>query len=232
MCALALKYAIECTYQLGKPTKQKWSEVYSSLLIPGLDDQANVLKFDDALGPLESLNIAEPLILTTPYYKSLYLALDDRRNATTIDASNAYYESRISSKFERHPYNVFPIAISNAQVAQTLPPSLAESRIASFQTSILSFIMEHGDGLWGNLNLSSDRRRNDVNLSAMLILSVLTGPLGFTITGGVTETRYYYQQLGFDHYASSLMPPSWGRVTVTNMGGVSAATIVNNSPGA
>lgn len=233
MCALALKYAIECTYQLGKPTKQKWCEVYSSLLIPALEDQANVLKFDESFSQEDRVNIAEPLILTTPYYKSLYMALDDRRNSTTIDASTTFYGSRISPKFERHPYNVFPIAISNAQVAQTLPTSLAGSRIESFQTSILSFLREHDDGLWGNLtsNLTSDRRRNDVNLSAMLILSVLTGPLGFAITGGVTETRYYYQKLGFDHFSSALMPPSWGRVTVTNMGGVSVATVVNNSPG-
>ena len=61
----------------------------------------------------------------------------------------------------------------------------------------------------------------------MLVLSTLLGPIGFKIKGGVTETRFYYEDMGVDFYETAVMPRSWDRVVINRIGGV-VPTIISN----
>jgi hypothetical protein len=225
----ALKCAIECSYALNIPLRSSWSQTYSTLLIPTEPGKDYILKFDrDTVLAAGTLDIAEPVSLLTPYYSSLYLAMDESRSWSTIKENLTYYEGKVKTEQVYNPYNVIPAAIIRATNAQVLPREQSVVEIERYYEDILAFIDRHADDMWGNLTRSNfTNSKNDLNLSAMLVLSTLLGPIGFKIKGGVTETRFYYEDMGVDFYETAVMPRSWDRVVINRIGGV-VPTIISN----
>ncbi|PNH12530.1 Acid trehalase-like protein 1 [Tetrabaena socialis] len=228
LCATALRYAIESTYELNIPAKSAWCLVYSGMIIPTLDS-TDVLKFDAAFTSSTMVPIAEPLMIMMPYFDTLYFDLNDMRSPSSVDIASTFYRSRIAHSQETHPYNIIALATLDAQVAQTFPQISSDQKITSYYTSILTFLRSNSSSMsWGNLNMSSDKTRNNVAMSSMLLIALLTGPLGFRIKGGVTETRFYYQDMSVESYETAVLPLTWDRVVLTNVGG-HCASIVRNT---
>ncbi|PNH00128.1 Acid trehalase-like protein 1 [Tetrabaena socialis] len=221
MCATALRYAIESAYELNVPTKASWHTVYSGMTIMTLPN-SDILKFDAAFTTLTDVPIAEPLILMTPYFDTLYYDLNDARSPSSVDYAASFYASRTSRS--DHPYNVISMAIIDAQAAQTFA---MDEKIASFYQRMLAFLQNNSDDVWGNLAMTADKSRNNVTLSAMLLNAILIGPLGFKIKGGVSDTRFYYQDMCVDSYETAVLPATWDRVVLTHVGGRAAAIVRN-----
>jgi hypothetical protein len=243
LCALALKCAIEASYELNVPARETWSRVYSGMRVPYMyvpgppqnptppqQPQLQILKFDAAFTATTTLKIAEPTILLTPYFDSLYYLLDDTRGPLTADAMATFYQGLIEPTYTNHPYNVIPAAIVAARAAQVLPLPEAQARMEAFESSILDFIDSNSDGTWGNLirpGQAAANYHNDILLSSALIVAILTGPLGFRIQGGVTETRFYYQDMSVHNDDTALLPSSWERVRITKLADITATSIFN-----
>lgn len=229
LSATALKYAIEASYELNMPARNTWSIVYSGLRIPVLftESAGRVPKFDAAFTEASKVNIAEPLLMLMPYYDTLYYLLDSSRGPASIAACADFYKDRVADSFSDHPYNVLARAMIAASVTQTLPPVEAGVHMDMFQTLLLDFLQKNTSGPWGNLSTRPDLGRNDITMSAMLVLTVLMGPLGFRIRGGVTETRFYYQDLRLECYESARLPDTWEYIQVRGIADIAAANIMN-----
>ena len=202
VCATTLKCAIECMYELSRQghAKAAWHEVYASLVVPIVPKQVSMPSMLSTLSTLSTpstpsmlsmhssddgtsaIDIAEPLLLMTPYFDTLYYALDASRrfSSSTIEATRKFYEARISPKLQTHPFN----AIANSILKLRDPNYETFVGLASFaRSNDWSFASE------------SHPEFGDVELSAMFILAILTGPLGFRIRGGVTASRFYYEEM-------------------------------------
>lgn len=232
LAATALKYAIEASYELNMPARNTWSVVYSGLRVPTLwtPTAGNVPKFDAAFTSASKVTIAEPLLLLMPYYDTLYYLLDDSRGPSTIAACADFYKDCIDPSYPDHPYNTMARAVIAACAAQSLPPDEAAAQLNTFQDLLVGFLQKYMSGPWGNLSSRPELQRNDVTMSAMLVVTILMGPLGYRIRGGVTETRFYYQDLRIDNYESARLPDAWDYVQVRSIGEVVAANIMNVNP--
>ena len=215
LCATALRYTIEASYELSLPIKPAWSTVYSGMFIPEFSE-TGILKFD-ALGT-EEFGIAEPLLLMTPYLDSLFFETNRSRGPNTLDAALSFYKDRTT--VTDHPYNLLARALLLSRVAQTLPVDQATERITEYESILKTFLSKYSSqDAWGNLSRSPTMSKvNDVTMSAIFLLMILMGPVGFRIQGGVTDTRFYYQEMQIVKNPTARMPSSWKRVMVYGFG--------------
>ena len=152
--------------------------------------------------------------------------MDDSRNASSLQYVQQYFNSRINDASTANPFNVIANAILSAKNAQTISPTL----IDDFYSTLLTFLRSNSsDDNWGNMSIGNNSpTSNDVILSASLIFAILTGPLGFSIEGGVTDTHFYYQDMRVNRYTTAVLPASWDRVVLSNVGG-SSGIIMNTN---
>jgi hypothetical protein len=98
------------------------------------------------------------------------------------------------------------LAFAHAQQAQVEPlASNAEAAVEAFFSAF-------------DAPLAVDASTTDLNLSAMLVLTVMQGLGGVAIIGGVTETRFYYTEMGVMASVSAALPTSWERMYVRGVG--------------
>jgi hypothetical protein len=82
------------------------------------------------------------------------------------------------------------------------------------------------------MSMTTDKARNDLNMSAMVLATLLYGALGYRVLGGLTETRFFYQALRVEHYDIAVLPAAWEHVAVSTLrpnDHVDLATIVNST---
>lgn len=212
LCATALKYAMEAAYALSRPAKPAWGEVYAGL-------QVDVLRLDPS--DPASYPVAEPLVLMTPLYDAHFQDLYTPAGREIIEAALATHVPRIQGAYAAHPYNIIPAAMLHALLAQSQPSQEARQTMDDrFMAPLMAFVRAcTSDDDWGNMSLTPDKSRNDLNLSGLLLAAVLAGPLGFRILGGVTDTRFFYQVLRIDHFDVAVLPSAWEQVIVSRVTG-------------
>jgi hypothetical protein len=244
LSATALRYAIEASYELGASVKTAWHNVYSAIRIAEYADAPDILRFDDAVPPLilpeeadeesEEFAIAEPLLLLTPYFSELYFdgrgGVVGRDHMALYSSLDAY--SRMTSPGTRdHPWNLLARALVASRVAQSTPLDTSTELIERYETCLTTFLDAYSDeeGSWGALsNLdnnttttttnNNNNNNNDVMLSAIFLLMILMGPVGMRIQGGVTDTRFYYQDMQVVKNVTARMPSSWKRIVLHGFG--------------
>lgn len=88
-------------------------------------------------------------------------------------------------------------------------------------------------GVWGNLGAAFAKREdasaasleefrdsvNDVGAAAALVDAVLVGCTGAAIVGGVSETRFHYEEMRAKLADSRNMPATWKGVRVASLAG-------------
>jgi protein-glucosylgalactosylhydroxylysine glucosidase len=227
---LALRYALEASYELGYYVKQEWLDVYHLLQVPvHADINYDVLKLDDAATTSETYAILEPLILLVPFYSYVYFSQDPACfNVDSIYRNIDFYEAR---KAGDHPYNSGVLSILYGIGLQSqLDAAKIESSLSSFATYLEEFASKHTVGIWGNFrppNINS--KYNDITLSALYVLVLMLGMCGVKIQGGVSETKFYYEELKVTHNTFAMMPSTWAEIRAKGLAGKNLTFTVLNS---
>jgi hypothetical protein len=250
LCALALRFTIEASYELQLSIKPAWTTVLSGMVIP--QTSSGIPKVDDvdAITSTTPTNtttttaaavpIAEPLIILLPYFDSYYFLLNREFHANDganlIHAALEYYSTGDRITDPDHPYNLLTRAILLARVAQSLPQDTSSSSLAEYETLLYRFLDLYSCELaFGSLNRqpASGTTANDVTMSAMLLLMLLMGPVGYRIRGGVSDTRWYYEDIQVTRNSVARMPMSWKQISVYGFGSAAYAnnTLSNNTSG-
>jgi len=251
-CLLALKAAVEAAYVLSLGVRREWTEVLSNahpitFQVPSTA-LAPVFKFDDEhvayRGPIR---IAEPLLNLTTTYSRFYLPRNAVDREETIVRNLAYYDVLLGDSGSRDvPENVLLRAHAEGVLAQ-LPggdgeniTEIARERTETFFARLEAFLESTAEPLWGNLDLNPARRKNnqdqasalddlnDLNASAMLLLTVLGAAAGVRVAGGVTDTRFVYEELRTEAARNRKLPKTWRDIRVTRLGGGSSTAVVVN----
>lgn len=93
---------------------------------------------------------------------------------------------------------------------------------------ILNALDEGERDIWGAMSSEASSSYNDVTLSALFVLSFATGFAGLHLSGGVSQSGFYYEPFGVRVHASSYLPSSWQNLVVTGADG-RTRNVINRS---
>jgi protein-glucosylgalactosylhydroxylysine glucosidase len=214
MSKLALKYIIEATYELNFVVKQIWVDTFLNLDVDVISaGDCAVIQYDDAYDG-EDLDIMDQLIILNPYYSSIYFDPNlPCRDNQSIQDNIDYYSGRISTTYSTDPLNNLIFAGLHASVSQ-----VDSDNMSTFYTQLLDTFYYNGNELWGQFSRIGPNSGNDVSLSALLILIILTSIGGLKIYGGVTESKFYYEEFGIRGIYFANMPNTWKNIRIKGVG--------------
>jgi hypothetical protein len=241
---IALRYALEASYDLQYPPREAWSSVYYNTQVPFFPDALNEiirlhLDFPITSSPASApIPIMETLVLLLPYYNAMLFGTDTRLTASTIFKNLDFYSRLVPAEYVEHPVNMLLEAAMQAQLAQT-DQLYAEQMYAKLDAVLATWT----DGVWGNFrsfrtltaitnnsNTASNNntRSNDLVLAGMYILLFLQSLGGLRIAGGVTETRFNYEEMRIKVTRAGVLPRTWRQMRIDGIGSNKAASIVIN----
>lgn len=213
---LALKYAIEASYELNFAPKTKWVTCYQQMDISYYTGaNYDVIKFDNTFTNSQSLNIIDSLLILIPYYSYLYFNNNPNvpRDHTSVLRNINYYINTINATFANHPLNKLIIACMYGIISQS-----DTSYLNTFYTKLDDIIAAAGEkDWWGNL-VVDPRNGVDLKLNGFLALLFLNIAGGIRIRGGITEGKFYYEAYGLQGPYSINLPSTWKSIVFSGVG--------------
>jgi hypothetical protein len=224
---MALRFAVEASYELTYAVDDNWVTASQALPVPavpagGGGGPPNVLKFDDAYAG-ESLPFAEPLITFMPYYTdpsdqrrkniaysgmSQMEELYDNLNAYSINITNG-------NRSQARSMDIVIKSVMHSSLSQSVIKTDVDKFLPFMHDDLRAFLSNNVKGAWGNFGSST---RNDVAQSALYIWMFVQGIARLNIEGGVSETRFYYNQFGLSCPLYANMPTSWSSLSLKQIG--------------
>jgi trehalose/maltose hydrolase-like predicted phosphorylase len=243
MVRMALRFAIEASYELSFPPKQAWHDCYFGLPIvyANPDTYNDIIKFDQDTSNTSPphFSILEMLFVIIPSFSQLYFkksccsdgcATDTNSNAFNPDVTHGfesikrnldYYIDKINADFANHPYNVALLAIIYGIYAQHDP-----TYVDTYDLYLHRFIKENGTTNWcGFRSFNTDSDANSIIMNAIFLTIIIQGVNQISVTGGVAETRFYYEELKVKGLLSANMPTHWQSVKVASIGDAGGTSV-------
>jgi trehalose/maltose hydrolase-like predicted phosphorylase len=210
---LALKATIEASHDLGYPVKKEWRDMFVKLPIniakDGLETYEVILYDANSMSSNvmdEVYNIVEQLFILTPMMSELYLVPGTRRGFDSIRRNLDFYTTRISDVYKTHPVNTMLISS-----VYGVCNKYNNQYVSSFKDYLETLYASQSDGsIWG--------QQSDINLAAILPLVFINSVAGVNIQGGVSESKFYYDEMTIKGLYATNLPPNWESVTVANCG--------------
>lgn len=211
----ALKYTIEASYELNIVPRDKWEILYFNLDLTFFDNNsAGIIKLDDEATNTDEYKFLEMLIPILTYYSETYLKTNLSRTSSVISSNLTFYQDKVESVYQSNPMNNMILAWLNTSLTnydQTYPEKA--------NTAIKKILTDNIQGVWGHFSMDNESRDyNDLSLSSMFILMLLTTLGTLRITGSVSETRFYSESMGIRSSNTSSMPRTWKNFKMTGIG--------------
>lgn len=209
---LALKAVVEASYELGFAPNHKWYDMMETLPVniatTGLDTYEVVLydgssTADNVVN--DSYHIIEPLFNMTPMLSELYFVPGSRRGFDSLQRNFEFYKSRIETLFVNHPLNT-AIILSVYGILN----KYNNSYVDDFLNYLNDNYVKTNTTVWG--------LENNVSLASFLPLVFINSIAGVRVQGGVSDMKFYYEEMGIKAIYASNFPTDWESVIVTNCG--------------
>lgn len=233
---VALRYALEASYDLQYPPREAWMEVYQNTSVPFFTDALfDVIRLHDTFPAASTPGspkpaILEVLMLLLPYYNAILFGTDTRLTASTIFKNLDFYKRILPAEFANHPVNVLLETAMLAQLAQT-----DQAYADQFYAKLDAFLASNTDGVWGNFMASGNAandgaqpKSNDIVTMSIYVLLFLQSLGGLRISGGVTETRFLYEEMRIRTNRAGVLPRTWRQLRIEGIGNSKATAVVTN----
>ena len=219
---LATRYLVEASYELGYAVKSEWHGILhklpTNIARAGLETYEIVLYDGNSTpdGVLDDMfDILEPLLVLTPTMSDMYFAPGSGRGFDSLKRNVEFYTKRVSPRYVEHPLNqtieMLVYGTMNKYNAEKVPDMLAcIERMCEIDTL----------SVWG--------QELNTTIAAMMPLAILNAVAGINIHGGVSESRFYYEEMTIKGLYASNMPYYWDHVIVSNCGPMRKALVVYN----
>jgi hypothetical protein len=241
----ALRAACEAAYALGYTPKQVWLDVRFGLTLPALRADANgaplalpypIARYagEDLAAELAAagsadaekqqaaeevlLVLAEPLgtLIESDLGINLLSGISRTHAVWSTDAVAAGLA--LAGTGTDMALRALVQLLSLAQAMQ-----VDASKSGAFLTRLDAFLDTYSDyspgaGGFGNLCAIPGASANDAELSAVLLLTFITGIGGAAVQGGFGESGLQYSTMGISLGTSCVMPAAWERLVVRGMG--------------
>ena len=224
---LSLKFALEAKYELNYAYAVTWNVYINKIKIDVHDNNIINNNDEDEVNHLP-VDLLDSLLLLHPYYSKIFmdtndssgnpkyssqtlkdniLAKTDLLKAENID--NSFNRLMLSTLWgtlaqEETSYNNKIIAINN--FSSNLQKLFDKSTLIPWKTFY---------------NSSYAKSYNDIGVSSMFLLNILTSLIGLKIEGGTDEARFIYAEYGITTKSPSsyaVMPIHWKTLEVYGVG--------------
>ena len=220
---LAFQFAIEASYEINVPKRTEWQTAYDGIVIEVASTFGsfnNIVKLDSDAVAGTDYKILEALMVLHPFYSRYFFDLSASYTLTTEQDNLSYYESNTQSSYIDNSVNRLLRASIYADIAQQLTVYADRlNYINQFNTN-WTFASESNIsppwGIFTNPAFLSDTH-NDINTSALYLLTILAGIARIRIKGGVSEGRFYYEEPGVFSDSSGVMPTTWQSLTINGV---------------
>ena len=236
----AIQFAIEATYELNYYVPAAWTTVVGSVALPvgpvpavAGNDSQTILLADASYGqtfPVPKLTLLEPLIVMTQYYSRDFFGINANYNLLTLHQNLDFYTSELSVSSSNNPTNQLLIASVAGAIAQK-DLTLIERQASSVKVGAALHNVSANATLlpWKTFtNSLQPSAFNDISVSAMYVFSLLTGLGGLRVAGGVTDSRFYYENMGILANSGNVLPNTWDKMTITGVGPNATTLVVQN----
>eukprot|EP00873_Tetraselmis_striata_P027068 jgi/Tetstr1/447332/TSEL_034769.t1 len=215
---VALKAAIEASYELGYLVPEAWKTVFFGIAAPHFAGaNFEIIKPNDAAVITDSVDILHPLVMlqehfSADYLKTLSLATNNER---TLNANALFYGSAAGPGYTLNPQNLLLLAGVHGVLARSTP-----AHADAFQTYLRSFLAEAQNDIWGGFSdkFSSSPLANSPALCAQFLTNIMTNLCGLHVAGGTTESGFRYEHYGVVGRFSTNLPNATNKITVPSIG--------------
>lgn len=242
---VALRCALEASYDFQYPARDTWTDVFQNLRVPFFQDALfDVLKLHadfpaDSTPASPRPPILEVLLVLLPYYNATLFGSDTRITSSTVYKNLDFYKRLVPAEYLGHPINMLLEASMLAQLAQT-----DQVYIDRFYDKVDAFLASCTDNVWGNFVsfgrafppagaaaplTTAPPASNDLVLVSVFLLMIVQSLGGLRIAGGVTETRFLYEEMRIKTTRSGVLPPTWRQMRLEGLGyNAKTSAIVTN----
>jgi hypothetical protein len=235
----AIQFAIEAAYELNYIVPIIWTTVANAISLPigsnTVSDNIShtIIETDAAYGqtlPHPKLKLLEPLIMLSSYYSRDFFGFNANYNLQTIKDNLVYYGSNIDPSTENNATNQLLFAGLSGAIAQKELTYL--DRVAAVNKVQSALANVHNNAVlqpWSTFtNSLHPQAFNDISVSSMYVFSLLTGLGGLRVAGGVTDARFYYEEMGIVANNANVLPSTWDKMTITGVGNTQATVTITN----
>jgi trehalose/maltose hydrolase-like predicted phosphorylase len=204
----AVKCAIESSYELGFIALPEWKTLLESLELPkNAIPNEYVYKFDNDTLQKTEYAIAEPLFLFVPYYNSEYVERLQYQNTTRAETIKSNLDEHIGNVTDiNSPINSLLRIILHMIYTQHSPTS---GNVLDIEVLLDLFLDQYKKGIFNNITSKDSVTGFDITLGSCLLFILLQGIMQLNIRGGVSETRFYYEEFRLCNVLSAKMPSYW-----------------------
>jgi len=240
MINLAIKYALEATYQINYVANPNWVAIYGNIALPILTTviennvtYRNIIGLDNnyAVGyEGDPVRIPEPLIILHPFYNQ-ELFLNNTYTTDILSQNLNYYMSKIPSADQANGVNLSIEGALFGTIAQNQIEYNSRVTVSNqFLEEMTSIGTSSTMNPWGTYfnSMYNTKSFNDLTTSSAFILSLLTSIGGFQLAGGINSTRFTYETFGIRFKTTAVMPSTWKRITFSGIGNAEGTYIVVN----
>lgn len=236
----AIQFAIEATYELNFYVPAAWTTVVGAVALPvgtvpavAGNDAQSILLADASYGqtaPVPKLTLLEPLIVMTQYYSRDFFGINANYNLLTLHQNLNLYMSEIDASTTNNPVNQLLIA-SVAGAAAQKDLTLIERQASSAKVGAALDNVGSNATLQPWLTFTNSLQPaafNDISVSSLYIFTLLTGLGGLRVAGGVTDSRFYYENMGILANTGNVLPNTWDKMIITGVGPNATTLTVHN----
>lgn len=228
MVKLAIGFTIEASYELTYTIKDVWKDIYFSLPLLYISGSRDILKYDANSIEEDTYNILDMLFVLIPYFSKIYFSFDNGmgiyHNPQSIIKNIEYYINKIKTRYVNHPYNLGLLGILYGLYAQ-----YDESYVQQFNEQLKKISTFYIQGVWNNMTgFNTKDPANSIDLNCILLHIILQGIVDLKISGGVAETRFYYEEFKVFSNKSANMPNHWQNIKMTSTENQLNNTTTNN----
>jgi trehalose/maltose hydrolase-like predicted phosphorylase len=226
LAKVALNYATQAKYELDYTYNVDWDSYVDKIKLNVIENPGNSLYnliYTNNDNTPSTMDLLEPLLIMFPYYSKHFFTIQNDVNGLfnydiyTLKDNLTYYISRLNSDMSNNALNKLLIAFLKAEIAQleTIDTSGTDNRaiaIDEFNTYIKEFFSNCINQPWNGFYNSYTTKTpsfNDIGISSMFILGLLTTLISLSIEGKLNDTRDYLHDIGIESNPSYILPKSW-----------------------
>lgn len=222
---MALRAAVEASYELGLNANQRWRAVMAGLQLPSAPrdggGRRDTLRVHATYAPSASdpgeLTFMETLLPFFPLFSRDLFTQGAAFDQSSV-LPNVRYAERITATHERENYfnALLRAGVLGALAQKETSYEARGQRVEEFY-ALLRSCVDRARPPWQTLDPSPGN--SVLAADALLILSVITSVGGLGVYGGINEARFYYEEFGVRAArASSTLPRSWKALRITRDG--------------
>jgi hypothetical protein len=228
-CRVALKAAIEASYELSYLVPEEWETVFHGLKTEHFTGaNFEIIKPNDSFGISDTMEVLHPLLILQEHYSTEFLrtVVTNTNNEKTLHENVLFYSTATTPSFTLDPQNILLVSGIHGVLARS---TSANANI--FDAYVKSFLKEAENDIWGGFSkspVSNISVRNSPSLSAQFLTNIISNLCGLNVAGGTTQSGFRYEHYGIFGRFSTNLPSAISKITIPNVGrGKQTFVIIN-----